>query len=271
MTDPDVRETIMVGTYEALCDRGYTDLTAQDIADRTDKSKSLLFYHYDSKEDLVADFIRYLVERFDERVAAVSDRPPVERLATFVDWFLYGAGDDDRRSFHTALLELRAQAPYNERYREQLRRSDERLRETLEDILRDGIASGDFHEHDPEETAALLIAAFDGARIRQLTLGCDTYLDAVRSGTVGAVFADILADDVTFPADRRPTTTPTGAADDGFEITLGLTDEGPDDADHDVNKNDDADHDGNKKDDGRVADDADENGRATDADETEGE
>ncbi|WP_247002749.1 TetR/AcrR family transcriptional regulator [Halosolutus gelatinilyticus] len=227
MTDPDVREAIMVGTYEALCDRGYTDLTAQDIADRTDKSKSLLFYHYDSKEDLVADFIGYLVERFDERVGALDDRPPVERLAAFVDWFLYGPRDDDRRSFHTALLELRAQAPYNERYRDQLRKSDDRLRTALEGILRDGIESGEFREHDPEETAALLIAAFDGARIRQLTLGCDAYLDRVRSGAVRTVLDDVLADGVEFPTDRRPATAPTDDPD-GLRITLGRTANGGD-------------------------------------------
>ncbi len=231
MTEPDVRETIMIGTYEALCEHGYTDLTAQDIADRTDKSKSLLFYHYDSKEELVADFISYLLERFDDRVRATADQPPVERLALFVDWFLYGPGDDDRQSFHTALLELRAQAPYNERYRGQLQRSDERLRGTLESILRAGIDAGEFHDHDTEETAALLIAAFDGARIRQLTLGDDTYLDRVRSGTVRTVFDDILADGTTFPSDRRPEATPTG---EGLGVTLGLTDESAGDSELDA-------------------------------------
>ena len=94
----------MKATYEALCTHGYTDLTAQDIADRTEKSKSLLFYHYDSKEDLVADFIDYLLDRYVERVERTASLSPVERLAAFVDWFLFNPADEERTSFHAAMI-----------------------------------------------------------------------------------------------------------------------------------------------------------------------
>ncbi len=204
---------MMTATYEALCACGYTDLTAQAIADRTDKSKSRLFYHYDSLEDLIVDFIDYLIERFDERTEETADLPPLERLERFVDWFLYGPDDTERVSFHTALLELRAQAPYNERYREQLRRTDARLRETLESILEDGQASGDFRDHDASRTASLLIAAFDGARVRQLTLERDAYLEDVRDGVTTMIIAGILADGVEFPTGGEPTDEDDGECD----------------------------------------------------------
>ena len=204
MTDQDVRTEIMIATYEALCERGYSDLTAQDIADRTGKSKSLLFYHYESTDALMVDFVDFLLEQFDERVEATREQPAVERLATFVDWFLYGVDDDEQTAFHTALLELRAQAPYNDRFREQLRRSDERLRATLEEILREGVESGTFTAHDPGGTAALLIAAFDGARVRQLTTTNDEYLEAVRTAATEWVIDELLVDGHVFP-DRQAT------------------------------------------------------------------
>ncbi len=200
MTESDAREEIMTATYEALCEHGYTDLTAQDIADRTGKSKSHLFYYYDSTEDLMVDFVDFLLERFTARVAEVSELPPVDRLATFVDWFLYGPNDHEQVSFHTALLELRAQAPYNDRFREQLQRSDELLRTTLEGILREGLETGAFCEHEPSETAALLIASFDGARVRHLTTAQDEYLEEVRSGAVEWILEPLLADGQPFPA-----------------------------------------------------------------------
>ncbi|MCU4751822.1 TetR/AcrR family transcriptional regulator [Halobacteria archaeon AArc-curdl1] len=200
MTDETAREAIMTATYEALCEHGYTELTAQAIADRTDKSKSLLFYHYDSKEDLVAAFFDFLLEQFADRVEESRDLPPVERLATYVDWFLYDPDDEERTSFHTAMLELRAQAPYNDRFQEQLRRSDDALRSTLEEILEEGIDSGAFVEHDSTETAALLIAALDGARIRQLTMDRDVYLEEVRAGIIATIVDGLLAEDVEFPA-----------------------------------------------------------------------
>ena len=190
----------MAATYEALCEVGYTDLTAQAIADRTDRSKSALFYHYDSLEALVADFVEYLIEGFDARVAQTRDRPALERLAMFVDWFLSGP-DDEQLGFHTAVLELRAQAPYKDDYREKLRESDDRLRGALEEILRDGIEEGVFREHDPEAVSALLLAAFDGARIRQFTLDRDEYLETVRTGSVDRILADVLAPGVEFPTD----------------------------------------------------------------------
>ncbi|MXV60741.1 TetR family transcriptional regulator [Natronorubrum sp. JWXQ-INN-674] len=190
----------MSATYEALCEEGYSDLTAQAIADRTDRSKSALFYHYDSREELVADFIEYLLEGFESRIAQTRDRPALERLAAFVDWFLADP-DDDQLAFHTAMLELRAQAPYNEIYREKLRESDDQLRSALEEILRDGIEEGVFRQHEPDETAALLLATFDGARVRQFTLGRNEYLETVRAGTVERILADVLAPDVEFPED----------------------------------------------------------------------
>ncbi|MFC4990226.1 MULTISPECIES: TetR/AcrR family transcriptional regulator [Saliphagus] len=197
MTEPSAREEIMEATYDALCDRGYSELTARAIADRTTKSKSHLFYHYDSLDDLVVDFIDYLLERFDDWVETTRERPPVERLTAFTDWFLYGPGDDEQVSFHTAMLELRAQAPYNDRYRERLRDGDRRLRAVVEEILEAGIESGQLREHDPERTAALLIAAFDGARVRQLTTGRDAYPAQVREAVVADLLADLVAEGVS--------------------------------------------------------------------------
>ncbi|WP_207591466.1 TetR family transcriptional regulator C-terminal domain-containing protein [Halomontanus rarus] len=209
MTEPSVREAILTATYDALCEYGYTDLTAQAIADRTDKSKSHIFYHYDSVEDLVVDLVDFLLERFDEHAERMQSRPPIERLAAFVDWFLYGPDDAEQVAFHTALLELRAQAPYNDRYREQLRKSDDHLRDTLEEILRAGQESGDFREHDAAKMATMLVAAFDGARVRQLTLGRDEYLTDVRDAIADEILEGLLAEGVTFPDEFRSTDAPS--------------------------------------------------------------
>ncbi|MFC7232108.1 TetR/AcrR family transcriptional regulator [Saliphagus sp. GCM10025308] len=199
MTDESARDEIMTATYEALCEHGYTELTTQAIADQTDKSKSLLFYHYDSKDDIISAFFDFLLEHFDERLAASQELSPVERLAALVDWFLYDPDDDERASFHTAMLELRAQAPYDERFQVHLRRSDDALRAAFEGILQDGLEAGVFREHDPAETATVLIAALDGARIRQLTMSRDAYLEEVRSGVANVVVADLLVEGESFP------------------------------------------------------------------------
>ena len=190
----------MLATYEALCEEGFSELTAQSIADRTEKSKSALFYHYDSKEELLGDFVEYLLEGFEGRVAETRDHSPLDRLAAFIELFLQGPSDDGV-GFHTAMLELRAQAPYNEVYREKLRASDALLRESLVDILRAGIESGDFRDHEPTSVAELLLATFDGARIRRVTLDREAYADDVRSAVVDRILADVLAPETEFPTE----------------------------------------------------------------------
>jgi len=167
---PSAADEIMDGVYRALRAHGYADVTMQDIADECSKSKSLLHYHYDTKEDLLVAFLDYVITDSEARIRAHADDPPAERLAGFVGWFVFEADAADREAFHIALLELRTQGPFNDRIREQLVRSDRLLRGTVADILESGIEAGTFREVDVEETAALIVATLDGARTRQITL-----------------------------------------------------------------------------------------------------
>ena len=215
MTD-DARDEIMRATYRALCSEGYSELTTQSIADRTDRSKASLFYHYDSKEGLLGAFIDYLLEAFDERVERTRSAAPEDRLAAFVDWWFVDTPEAEV-GYHTAMLELRAQAPYNDTLREKLRESDAALRETLVEILADGIESGAFHEHEPEAVADLLLAAFDGARIRRLTLDRDAYSQTVRRSIDDYVFADILVSETAYPVEPSVTFHSDGSLTDPID------------------------------------------------------
>lgn len=191
--DADPREAIMEATYRALCEHGYADLTMQDIADELGKSTSLLHYHFDTKHDLLVAFIDFLIGRFEAEAGEAGDEPADERLRAFVDWFVFAPGEDDRAAFHLALLELRAQAPFNEAYREQLRRSDELIRGTIVDLVEDGVESGVFREDaDPEAIARLVFATMDGARTRQATLAEAGYAAEVRDALYDHVLDDLV-------------------------------------------------------------------------------
>ncbi|WP_435075461.1 TetR/AcrR family transcriptional regulator [Halorubrum sp. HHNYT27] len=167
---PSAADEIMDGVYHALRSHGYADVTMQDIADECSKSKSLLHYHYDTKEDLLVAFLDEVITDSAARIRAHADDPPIDRLVGFIGWFVFETDAVDREAFHIALLELRTQGPFNERIREQLVRSDRLLRGTVADILESGIEAGVFRDVDVEETAALIVATVDGARTRQITL-----------------------------------------------------------------------------------------------------
>lgn len=197
--ESNAADEILDATYRALCVHGYAALTMQDIADEADKSKSLLHYHYDTKEDLLVAFIDRLLSEFESRIAASADRSPTKRLVEFVGWFVFDPEEDQRQSFHIALLELRSQGAFNDRIREQLERSDDQLRRGFREILEDGIETGVFRDVDVDETATLLVASLDGARTRQITLDDDVYTATVAEAVLDRVIGPILTDDAELP------------------------------------------------------------------------
>ncbi|WP_336136556.1 TetR/AcrR family transcriptional regulator [Natronomonas amylolytica] len=184
----ETRERIMEATYRTLCEHGYASLTMQDIADECDCSKSLLHYHFDTKEDLLVALLAHLLERFEER-AETEDADPRDQLVDLVEGFLFGTERtrEEHRAFHTALLELRAQAPHNETFHDQLAENDAQVHATVAAVIERGIDAGRFRNVDASRTAAHLLAAVQGARIRWVTLGHDTAVDTVHEALVSDV------------------------------------------------------------------------------------
>ncbi len=170
MSDGDAAEEIMCATYRALCSYGYADLTMQDIADEFSKSKATLHYHYDSKHELLCAFLDYLYERLVERTAAVEGEDAHERLLGLVEAVLVGR--DDREEFETAILEIRAQAPYDRGFRDRLARFDSHLITEFAAIIDAGVEAGTFDkEVNPEDTAQFIVTVLTGASTQRVTAG----------------------------------------------------------------------------------------------------
>ena len=167
----DAAEEMMCATYRALCRHGYADLTMQDIADESEKSKAALHYHYDSKHDLLCAFLDYLYDRFVEKTSDLDCSTPEARLRSLVDVVLAKSGDD-AEGFETALLEIRAQAPYEPGFRERLAKFEEHLAGELTATLEEGVAEGTFQSDiDPADTARFLVTVLTGATTERVTVG----------------------------------------------------------------------------------------------------
>lgn len=161
----------MAATYRALCKHGYANLTMQAIADEFEKTKAVLHYHYDTKDQLLAAFLEYILDRFMDRLD-VDDDDPDARLNALIDELLLGLGNesDESHEFHTALLELRTQAPHNAAFREQLTANYDLLLDMLTAVIDDGIEQGVFHEVDAKRLATLILATMLGGRVHHVTL-----------------------------------------------------------------------------------------------------
>ncbi len=175
--DPvDTQEAIMHATYRALCTHGYANLTMQSIADEFDKTKGVIHYHYDTKQDLLVAFLEYLLDAFERNIAVDESDDPVTRLEALVETLLFGPperGEFDHWELTTAMLEIRSEAPHNAEFRRQLSHNYETVEAMVIAIVEEGSEQGVFRDVDPEAVATLLLTAINGARIYQVTLGRD--------------------------------------------------------------------------------------------------
>lgn len=191
--DTEHREELMEATHRALCEHGYADLTMSAIAEEADRSTALLHYHYDTKVGLLVAFLDYLFEEFRAEVDSLPEADPETRLHDLLD-LLLASPDEEHWQLATALLEVRAQAPYEEAFREHLRDVESFLRERVAEIVAAGIESGQFEPVDPDRTARLLLAAVDGARTKRITFEDEADPAAVRAALDEYVDALLLAD-----------------------------------------------------------------------------
>jgi AcrR family transcriptional regulator len=169
-------------------------VTTQDIADEAAVSTAALHYHYDGKRDLLVSFLDWLLDGFEERlddaVADASD--PAERLVALLDEVL-ASPDPERREFRTAMVEVRAQAPYRPAYRERLTAFDDLVRERVRDAVADGVDDGSFGDVDPDDVAAFLVTYASGAQGRDVAVGAS--LDEARRRLHDHVRERLLAPD----------------------------------------------------------------------------
>lgn len=197
----DTETACMEATYRALCEHGYADLTMQDIADETDKSKAALHYHFDGKDDLFREFLAYLHEGFLETIADHPEGTPVEQLVALVRRVLDPVDDEADRQFNTAFMEIKAQAPYRDGYREVLRRFDADLREAVAGLVADAVAAGQYDDDtDPEEIAEHVVTYVHGTWTRAAAIG--VCVVTMREHLVEDLL-DLLVDGVEVPVTAR--------------------------------------------------------------------
>ena len=174
MADPPERtfsetdEAIMEATYRALREHGYADLTIKRIADEYGKSTAAVHYYYDTKDELLAAFLDYLLEQFVDSIHDVETTDPGERLELLLDELLVKPQENPDLSI--ALLEMRSQAPYKEAFSERFQQNDEYIRYMLKAVVNHGIDEGVFDDVDADHITRSLMTIVDGGRTRAVVL-----------------------------------------------------------------------------------------------------
>lgn len=192
----DTQSAIMDATYRALVSHGYADLSISKIADEFEKSKSLLYYHYEDKDELLIAFLEHITEHFSENISVERSADPEAQLRSFFDRFLPPTLEKDQREIQAALFEMRAQAPHHEEYREQFTRTDNLIRETIVEYIQAGIDRGDFREDvAPEAEAQLFLSLISGAMLERITSDVDDPVTDLRAALDHHIEASLKLDE----------------------------------------------------------------------------
>jgi len=190
----ETRVAIMKATFDALVEYGYAGLTIDRIDEFFPKSKSLLYHHYEGKDELLLDFLEHLIDEYEGGFGRDDEADAHERLTRILDGVADPKMDTGDVGFTRAIVELRAQAAHDPAYREHFTASGAFFRDRIAAVVRDGIEEGIFRDVDPDQVAAALHTLATGVMTERVTDG-EAQIGAVRAELNAYVETRLLAED----------------------------------------------------------------------------
>src|SRR5712692_1727165 len=163
------RLALLKAAFREVAEKGFSEVTLEDIARRAQVSKGVTLYYFDSKEDLFRQLFGWLIDsihqRMREAVAAVAD--PVEKVRALVA--LIFPSPSKNRAFFRAYVDFCGLASRRESFRQIDERFYSGCREIDRGIVEEGIRRRVFSVNDPEEAASTLRAIFDGLMLQWIS------------------------------------------------------------------------------------------------------
>lgn len=160
------REEILTATTELLDRIGLAAIRVTDVADVLGVSPALVFYHFGTKDALVADAFAHAVDRdlrrLDQAVAKGTD--PADRLRRVLRLY----GPTGTATGWRVWIDAWALAQHEPVIRRVLRRLDQRWSTVLVKVVEDGVADGAFTCDDPVASVARVSALLDGLSVATL-------------------------------------------------------------------------------------------------------
>lgn len=160
--DPEIRRAeIMDAAMLLFMEKGYTNATTQDIVDKVNISRGLLYYHFKNKEDI----LYCLVERYSEKllrdihvIVYDEDKTAIEKIRAFIDATIIST---DNVSAEGTELQKTVDLEENRYMLDKLsHKLIEKLTIYFERIINQGISEKVFSVKYPSETAEFLMTAY---------------------------------------------------------------------------------------------------------------
>jgi AcrR family transcriptional regulator len=161
------REQMLLAALEVIVERGYPETRITDVATRAGTSAALVIYYFKTRDQLLTEAIRFSEDTWYEtgtrRLAKISTA--AGRLEEIVAMTCLPDPDLDVDRTWLLWLDLWAQSARKPEVAAVRQKFDERWRQTIRDLVREGQEGGEFGAVDAEDFAVMLTALLDGLAI----------------------------------------------------------------------------------------------------------
>ena len=166
-TAPDTRERILEAACDVIAEHGIEDVRIARIATVAGVSPPLVHYHFATREALLAEALEHSFQLLGDIRTTTADAEgwtAAEKLGWMIDQSLPfpGMGNREWRLW----LELWSRAARRPELRSVAARLYARYDAWIADVVREGMAGGEFRAGDAEAVTRRLIAAIDGLGLR---------------------------------------------------------------------------------------------------------
>lgn len=165
LTAPDRREDILRAAVAQIAERGVAAVRVADVAAALGVSTALVFYHFRSKDRLVAEAFAYAARRDLDRLAEVAGSGGSARRRLVRALRLYHPSGSAAPGWRLWIDGWSA-ALRTPELRRVCRRLDLRWRDTIAGLIAEGVAAGEFACADPEAAAWRITALIDGLSVQ---------------------------------------------------------------------------------------------------------
>lgn len=158
------RAQIVQGLIEVMATRGYDGASISNIAKAAGLTTGLIHYHFKSKGEILLAALEHLSTQHRTVLNAeleAADRDPSARLSTFIDVHL-GLGRTADASAVACWILLSGEALRESEVQLEFERAVGELRDSLAEILTDGVESEAFVCENVVAAATAIVAAIQG-------------------------------------------------------------------------------------------------------------
>lgn len=161
---------ILEAALTCFARKGYHHTTMDDIVQEAGLSKGGVYWHFGSKKELFLSLFESLVGESEVMMLAslVTQKSAREKLYDMLEMYVYFATADEFRKIMPLLIDVWAQNWQDPDVNEVAVALYNRYRTPLVQLIKEGIANGEFKPVNASALASMLFAMYDGLMVQAM-------------------------------------------------------------------------------------------------------